>query len=78
VGITTYAPNLNLVRDPRWGRAQEVYGEDPWLTSRLTVAYVQGQQGVNETETKYMLAGSCCKHWAAYGQQQQTSHFPSR
>jgi beta-glucosidase len=52
---------MNLVHDPRWGRAQEVYGEDVYLTSRLSVAYVQGQQGQNETETPYrMAARSAC------------------
>eukprot|EP01104_Vermistella_antarctica_P017227 TRINITY_DN6074_c0_g1_i1.p1 TRINITY_DN6074_c0_g1~~TRINITY_DN6074_c0_g1_i1.p1 ORF type:complete len:949 (-),score=113.70 TRINITY_DN6074_c0_g1_i1:185-2626(-) len=63
VGITAYAPNLNLVRDPRWGRAQEVLSEDPLLTSLLTIEYVKGVQG---NSSDYMQAAACCKHYAAY------------
>lgn len=58
-GMTMYAPNLNLVRDPRWGRAQEVYSEDPYLTGRLTYNFVSGGQGANES-TPYMMAAACC------------------
>eukprot|EP00163_Fabomonas_tropica_P032439 TRINITY_DN812_c0_g2_i24.p1 TRINITY_DN812_c0_g2~~TRINITY_DN812_c0_g2_i24.p1 ORF type:complete len:525 (+),score=115.58 TRINITY_DN812_c0_g2_i24:416-1990(+) len=65
-GITLYAPNMNLVRDPRWGRAQEVYSEDPKLSSDLTVNFVNGAQGTEDATSPYMLAAGCCKHMAAY------------
>lgn len=64
VGITMYAPNMNLVRDPRWGRAQEVYSEDPRLSGALTYNFVTGAQG--NASVPYMLSGACCKHYAAY------------
>ncbi|XP_065197293.1 uncharacterized protein LOC135828788 [Sycon ciliatum] len=65
-GITLYAPNMNLVRDPRWGRAQEVYSEDPVLSAFLTYMFVHGAQVGNETSPKYMQSAACCKHYAAY------------
>ena len=69
-GITVYGPNMNLVKDPRWGRAQEVYSEDPRLTSALTVGYVTGIQGAHlngtQKDASYMQAGACCKHYVAY------------
>lgn len=71
-GITLYAPNINLVRDPRWGRAEEVFGEDPHLTSELAVSIVTGMQGNREGETTAadggasLMAGACCKHYAVY------------
>eukprot|EP00760_Papus_ankaliazontas_P001104 PhM_4_TR10387/c0_g1_i1/m.31063/K05349/bglX; beta-glucosidase len=64
LGITLYAPNLNTVRDPRWGRAQEVFSEDPELTGRLTVHYVNGIQ--TRDSSGVMQAGACCKHFVAY------------
>ncbi|XP_065196530.1 uncharacterized protein LOC135828022 [Sycon ciliatum] len=66
VGITMYAPNMNLVRDPRWGRAQEVYSEDPVLSSYLTYAFVHAAQVGNGSSPRYMQAAACCKHYAAY------------
>eukprot|EP01087_Luapelamoeba_hula_P014948 TRINITY_DN4436_c1_g1_i1.p1 TRINITY_DN4436_c1_g1~~TRINITY_DN4436_c1_g1_i1.p1 ORF type:complete len:494 (+),score=58.07 TRINITY_DN4436_c1_g1_i1:1-1482(+) len=68
MGLTFYTPNINLVKDPRWGRNQEVYSEDPYLTSRLAVAYVKGMQ--EGPDDKYLLAGCCCKHYAAYDVEQ--------
>ena len=70
-GITAYAPNLNLVRDPRWGRAQEVYTEDPHLMSQLVVNFVTGLQNNTKGNAKgsnntALQAGACCKHWAVY------------
>ncbi len=62
-GITLYGPNMNLVRDPRWGRAQEVYSEDPYLSAQLTTQFVSGLQN---TDGPYLLTGACCKHYAAY------------
>eukprot|EP01084_Bolivina_argentea_P169080 293127_1 len=64
--ITLYAPNLNLVRDPRWGRSQEVYSEDPRLTGHLTYEFVTGLQFGEEQDNKYLLTAACCKHYAAY------------
>ena len=64
-GITMYGPNINLVRDPRWGRSQEVYGECPTLTGKLTVPFVRGAQGFSMEGAPIdangtWLAGSCC------------------
>lgn len=63
-GITTYTPNINLVKDPRWGRAAEVYGECPLHTGKLVVEYVKGLQSSNDD--RYMQVAACCKHFAAY------------
>ena len=59
------------MRDPRWGRAEEVFGEDPYLTSELAVAIVTGMQGNREGEIMAadggsLMAGACCKHYAVY------------
>ena len=69
-GITLYAPNVNLVRAPGWGRAEEVYGEDPHLTAELAVGMVTGLQGNAEGSTSGpgggpLVTGACCKHFAA-------------
>jgi beta-glucosidase len=70
LGLTMYSPNINLVRSPLWGRAQEVYGEDPLLTAELAKAYVGGAQALSADPrpggSGRMLAGACCKHLAAY------------
>eukprot|EP01084_Bolivina_argentea_P317679 550831_1 len=65
-GITAYGPNMNLVRDPRWGRSQEVYSEDPRLSGHLTYYFVTGYQNGGAQNDKYILLASCCKHYAAY------------
>ena len=67
-GITLYSPNLNLARDPRWGRAQETFGEDPELMSRLVVQFVQGaqQDATPDGGDGALQVGMCCKHAAAY------------
>jgi beta-glucosidase len=70
-GMTMYAPNLNLVRDPRWGRAQEVYTEDPVLMKEMVINFVTGSQNNSIGSTygpdgKTIQAGACCKHFAAY------------
>jgi beta-glucosidase len=69
-GITIYGPNLNLVRDPRWGRGQETFGEDPHLMGALVVAWVTGAQnnsrGKSTDANGKLLSGLCCKHFAAY------------
>jgi len=73
VGITLYTPNINTVRDPRWGRAMEVYGEDPEHMSRLAVEVVRGVQegaeAVNEEASHVLLAAATCKHFIAYHQE---------
>ncbi|MDO5519838.1 MAG: glycoside hydrolase family 3 C-terminal domain-containing protein [bacterium] len=61
-GLTFWAPNVNIFRDPRWGRGHETYGEDPYLTSRMGVSYVNGLQGGGET----MKAAACAKHFAVH------------
>ncbi|KAL4424088.1 hypothetical protein ABPG75_001389 [Micractinium tetrahymenae] len=58
-----FAPNINLFRDPRWGRGSETFGEDPTLTAELAVAFVRGLQGGHP---RYLQAGATCKHFAAY------------
>ncbi len=62
-GLTFWAPNINIFRDPRWGRGQETYGEDPFLTSQFAVAFVTGLQGNNP---KYLKVVSTPKHFDAY------------
>ena len=61
-GLTFWSPNVNIFRDPRWGRGQETYGEDPYLTSRLGVSFIKGLQG-NE---KYLKLAACVKHFAVH------------
>ncbi len=62
-GLTFWSPNVNIFRDPRWGRGHETYGEDPYLTSRLGVAFIKGLQGNDE---KYLKAAACAKHFAVH------------
>lgn len=61
-GLTYWSPNVNIFRDPRWGRGHETYGEDPYLTSRLGVAFVKGLQG----DGKYLKIAACAKHFAVH------------
>jgi beta-glucosidase len=70
-GLDLYAPNINIFRDPRWGRGQETYGEDPFLTARMGVAYVKGLQG---DDPKYYLAISTPKHYAVHSGPESTRH----
>lgn len=63
-GLTVWTPNVNIFRDPRWGRGQETYGEDPYLTGRLGIAVVKGLQGTNDT--KYNKLHACAKHFAVH------------
>jgi len=70
-GLTFWAPNINIFRDPRWGRGHETYGEDPYLTSRLGVSFVKGIQGDNE---KYMKAAACAKHFAVHSGPESIRH----
>ena len=61
-GLTFWSPNVNIFRDPRWGRGQETYGEDPYLTSKLGVSFVKGLQG----DGKYLKLAACAKHFAVH------------
>lgn len=71
-GLTFWSPNVNIFRDPRWGRGHETYGEDPYLTSRLGVNFVEGLQGDGE----YMHAAACAKHFAVHsGPEAERHHF---
>ncbi|XP_046577964.1 LOW QUALITY PROTEIN: probable beta-D-xylosidase 7 [Haliotis rubra] len=63
MGVSCFSPVINIVRDPRWGRIQETYGEDPFLTSILAASFIQGLQG---NDTRYVRANAGCKHFAAY------------
>jgi len=80
VGLTLYSPNINLVRDPRWGRAQEVYGECPLQSSALVKSFVTGLQGSDavtaKQEQKRMLTIASCKHLAAYDLEVVRMHGP--
>ena len=62
-GLTFWAPNVNIFRDPRWGRGHETYGEDPYLAGKLGVAFVKGLQGNDE---KYLKTAACAKHFAVH------------
>lgn len=69
-GLTFWSPNVNIFRDPRWGRGQETYGEDPYLTSRLGVAYVEGLQGDEDT----LKSAACAKHFAVHSGPEAVRH----
>jgi len=71
-GLTLWSPNVNIFRDPRWGRGHETYGEDPYLTSRLGVAFVKGLQGEGEV----LKTAACAKHFAVHsGPEADRHHF---
>jgi beta-glucosidase len=70
-GLTFWTPNINIFRDPRWGRGQETYGEDPFLTARLGVAFIRGLQGDNP---KYIKAMACAKHYAVHSGPEPERH----
>ena len=69
-GLTFWSPNINIFRDPRWGRGHETYGEDPYLTSRMGQAYVRGLQGSGST----MKAAACAKHFAVHSGPEALRH----
>ena len=72
-GLTVWSPNINIFRDPRWGRGQETYGEDPYLASRMGVAFVKGMQG---NDPKYLKTVSTPKHYAVHsGPEPERHHF---
>lgn len=64
-GLTFWAPNVNLFRDPRWGRGQETPGEDPMVVSAYAVDFVRGLQGDDGNDDGLMVS-ACCKHFTAY------------
>ncbi len=70
-GLTIWSPNINIFRDPRWGRGQETYGEDPYLTSKLGVAFVRGLQG---TEPRYYETIATPKHYAVHSGPESERH----
>ena len=70
-GLDFWAPNINIFRDPRWGRGQETYGEDPFLTARMGVAFVTGMQG---DDPKYYRVISTPKHYAVHSGPEPTRH----
>ncbi len=69
-GLTFWSPNVNIFRDPRWGRGHETYGEDPYLTGRLGVSFVEHLQGDGET----MKAAACAKHFAVHSGPEAVRH----
>jgi beta-glucosidase len=70
-GLTVWSPNINIFRDPRWGRGQETYGEDPFLTGRIAVAYITGLQGDNPDRIK---VGATAKHYAVHSGPESSRH----
>lgn len=70
-GLTFWSPTINIDRDPRWGRGQETYGEDPYLTGRLAVSFIKGIQGDNP---RYLKAAACAKHFAAHSGPEAKRH----
>ncbi len=74
-GLTFWSPNINIFRDPRWGRGHETYGEDPYLTAQMGKAYVRGLQGSGET----MKTAACAKHFAVHsGPEAIRHHFDAK
>jgi beta-glucosidase len=70
-GLTFWTPNVNIFRDPRWGRGQETYGEDPYLTGVMSVEFVKGMQGDDPT---YILSMACAKHYAVHSGPERDRH----
>jgi beta-glucosidase len=70
-GLTFWTPNINIFRDPRWGRGQETYGEDPYLTSEIGIEFVKGIQG---DDPNYLLAMACAKHYAVHSGPERDRH----
>ena len=76
VGLNFWTPNMNIFRDPRWGRGQETYGEDPFLTGTMASAFVRGLQG---DHPKYLKVGACAKHFAVHsGSERLRTCFDAR
>jgi len=71
MGLTFWSPNINIFRDPRWGRGQETYGEDPFLTATMGSAFVKGVQG---DDPRYLKASACAKHFAVHSGPESLRH----
>lgn len=71
MGLTFWSPNINIFRDPRWGRGQETYGEDPFLTGTMGAAYIRGMQG---SDPRYLKASACAKHFAVHSGPEADRH----
>ncbi len=71
-GLTFWTPNINIFRDPRWGRGQETYGEDPYLTSRMGTAFVHGLQG---DHPRYLKTSACAKHYVVHSGPEELRHY---
>ncbi len=69
-GLTYWTPNINIFRDPRWGRGQETFGEDPWLTARMGTQFVHGLQGSGE----FLKSAACAKHFAVHSGPEPLRH----
>lgn len=65
-GLTFWSPNINIFRDPRWGRGQETPGEDPLLSSKYATGYVRGLQQTDDGNPNGLKVAACCKHYTAY------------
>lgn len=70
-GLTFWSPNVNIFRDPRWGRGHETFGEDPYLTSRMGVRFINGIQG---HDSRYLKAAACAKHFAVHSGPEDERH----
>ncbi len=70
-GLSFWTPNINIFRDPRWGRGQETYGEDPYLTGRMGSAFVKGLQG---DDPKFLKASACAKHFVVHSGPEESRH----
>lgn len=70
-GLTFWTPNINIFRDPRWGRGQETYGEDPYLTSRIAVTFIKALQG---DDPRYLKIAACAKHFAVHSGPEADRH----
>jgi beta-glucosidase len=71
MGLSFWSPNINIFRDPRWGRGQETYGEDPFLTSQMGVAFIKGLQG---NHARYLKTSACAKHFAVHSGPEADRH----
>ncbi len=71
MGLTFWSPNINIFRDPRWGRGQETYGEDPFLTAKMGAAFVKGMQG---NDPRYLKTAACAKHLAVHSGPEALRH----
>tara|TARA_R110002033_G_C3897451_1_gene240029 strand:+ start:9016 stop:11214 length:2199 start_codon:yes stop_codon:yes gene_type:complete len=71
LGLTFWSPNVNIFRDPRWGRGQETYGEDPFLSGQIGAAFINGMQG---NDSKYLKTAACAKHYAVHSGPEALRH----